>query len=89
MLRGSAVANLPPSSDPAWARLRELALPTIILCHGDDEVHPVASGKVLQELLPHAKLLLQPHLEAAEAAFPRELSRWLWNVASPAGDGDR
>ena len=88
VLRGSAATNLPPSTDPSWAQLRNLSVPTLILCHGDDCVHPLASGVKLQELLPHATLLQQPHLESAEAAFPRELSRWLWKVASPAGDGE-
>ena len=75
LLRGSAASNLPPASDAAWQRLQ--SIPTLLLCHGDDAVRPIASGVALQQVLPHATLLTADDLAAAEATFPAKAAEWL------------
>jgi pimeloyl-ACP methyl ester carboxylesterase len=41
-------------------RLGEISHPTLILTHPDDPLHPLASGELLHERLPHAKLAVAP-----------------------------
>jgi pimeloyl-ACP methyl ester carboxylesterase len=86
VLVGAATTNLPAADDPVWETLRAAGIPILILCHGKDEVHPVASGVALERLLaPHATLEIAEDAAAAEQTFPKLLARWLWRVASPAG----
>jgi pimeloyl-ACP methyl ester carboxylesterase len=37
--------------------LREVRIPTLIVCIGDDELHPVALGHIFEELMPNAELI--------------------------------
>lgn len=77
LLKGAANTNLPPATDACWARLKAANLPILILCHGNDAVHPVRSGEALQHLLPHATLKVEADEENAAKAFPATLAAWL------------
>ncbi len=41
-------------------RFGEIAQPTLILTHPDDPIHPLASGELLHERMPHARLAVAP-----------------------------
>ncbi len=41
-------------------RYGEITQPTLILTHPDDPIHPLRSGEMLHERLPHAKLAVAP-----------------------------
>ncbi len=41
-------------------RFTEIRQPALILTHPDDIVHPLASGELLRERMPHAKLAVAP-----------------------------
>lgn len=41
-------------------RLADIEHPTLILTHPDDPLHPLASGELLHERMPHAKLAVAP-----------------------------
>ncbi|MBI5283585.1 MAG: alpha/beta hydrolase [Chloroflexi bacterium] len=41
-------------------RLGEIQQPALVLTHPDDPIHPLSSGDVLHEKLPHAKLAVAP-----------------------------
>jgi|CXWL01.1.fsa_nt_gi pimeloyl-ACP methyl ester carboxylesterase len=41
-------------------RFREIEHSTLILTHPDDPLHPIASGEILHDLLPHARLAVAP-----------------------------
>jgi len=41
-------------------RFAEITQPTLILTHPDDEIHPLASGDLLHDRIPHAKLAVAP-----------------------------
>ena len=41
-------------------RLHEVQHPTLVLTHPDDEIHPLRSGEILHEHMPHAKLAVAP-----------------------------
>ncbi len=41
-------------------RLGEVEHPTLVLTHPDDEIHPLRSGEILHEHMPHAKLAVAP-----------------------------
>jgi len=41
-------------------RLGEVRQPALVLTHPDDPVHPLSSGEILHERLPHAKLAVAP-----------------------------
>lgn len=77
-LAGSAESNLPPRNDPCWDALRRRQMPILILAHGEDAVHPIASGAELAEMLGE-KATLQVAANEAEAsvAFPPLVSAWL------------
>jgi 3-oxoadipate enol-lactonase len=76
VLDGSAATDLPASDDSStWSRLH--GLPILILCHGEDGVHPVSSGTKLQELLPHATLEVAENQARAEETFPSILCSWM------------
>lgn len=85
VLRGAAETNLPPQSDSRWASLCDI--PLLILCHGEDEVHPISSGEQLASLLPHARLEVSANRERAEEDFPPLVCSWLREVLS-RGDFD-
>ena len=74
---GSALTDLPPSGDATWRVLLKAAIPTLILCHGNDEVHPLSSGQALKGILPHATLLEAASLPEAEAQFPSRVGDFL------------
>lgn len=83
VLAGAALSDLPPARDVAsWAVLKDT--PTLILTHGNDEVHPLESGDWLKNLIPHATLLKAKDVRAAEAEFPAAVASWLSRVAAPA-----
>jgi pimeloyl-ACP methyl ester carboxylesterase len=81
VLEGAAEADLPPKESAAYAALS--GIPVLLLCHGDDDVHPVSTGTQLMELLPpHAmsKLVVAADLAEGERTWPRILSDWLWHL---------
>jgi pimeloyl-ACP methyl ester carboxylesterase len=41
-------------------RLGEITQPTLVLTHPDDPIHPLASGEMLHERMPHARLAVAP-----------------------------
>lgn len=41
-------------------RFGEIAQPTLILTHPNDPIHPLASGELLHERMPHARLAVAP-----------------------------
>lgn len=41
-------------------RFRLIETPTLILTHPDDPIHPLSSGEVLHERMPHARLAVAP-----------------------------
>lgn len=41
-------------------RLGEIAHQTLVLTHPDDAIHPLRSGEILHERMPHAKLAVAP-----------------------------
>jgi pimeloyl-ACP methyl ester carboxylesterase len=41
-------------------RLSAITQPAVVLTHPDDPIHPLASGKILRERMPHAKLAVAP-----------------------------
>ena len=45
---------------PKIQRLGEITHPTLILTHPGDTLHPLASGELLHERMPHAKLAVAP-----------------------------
>lgn len=77
-VRGSAACDLPPASDARWDGLR--SMPILILCHGEDEVHPISSGNALAQLLPHARLEICENESSAKETFPAIVSSWLHGV---------
>ena len=86
VLDGSAATDLPASDDVrVWSKIREI--PILILCHGEDDVHPLSSGTRLKELLPHATLEVAENHAHAEGSFPRLLSSWMQRVLTRAGTG--
>ena len=81
VLRGAAECNFPSRDDErAWTAIRDT--PTLILCHGDDPVHPVATGIALHELLPASELHVAVDLAAAEIEFPSVLAAWLHKMST-------
>ena len=41
-------------------RFPEIAQPTLILTHPDDPIHPLVSGELMHERMPHARLAVAP-----------------------------
>ena len=83
VVRGSAECNLPLVSDTRWANLS--GIPILILCHGEDEVHPISSGIALTKLLPHARLEVAANESCANIEFPHIVSTWLRGVLEQQG----
>ena len=77
-VRGAAECNLPPISDARWTGLR--STPILILCHGEDAIHPVSSGTALKSVLPHARLEVAADEASARAEFPAVVAGWLRGV---------
>jgi pimeloyl-ACP methyl ester carboxylesterase len=42
-------------------RVSEIRAPTLVLAHPDDSLHPLRSGEVLSQQMPHARLELAPN----------------------------
>jgi pimeloyl-ACP methyl ester carboxylesterase len=63
------------------AQLAALALPTLVIGHGEDVIHPMAHARALAAAIPGARCLEIPPKargrEAYEAAFRTGLSRFL------------
>ena len=79
VLAGAAEADLPPARA---AEYRALAgIPVLILCHGEDDVHPVATGVALStRLLPThelSRIVVSSNLAEGEKAWPRILAEWM------------
>ena len=80
VVRGAADCNLPPVHHASWQSLRQT--PALILCHGDDAVHPIESGEALAAVLPQARLEVASDQEAAERRFPPLVADWLREVSA-------
>ena len=63
VFRGAGVSDLPDPDE-----LRQLEVPTLVLCWSGDDGHPVSTGERLAELLPNATL----HV----AASPEDVLEW-------------
>ena len=86
VLRGAAECNLPPKKDEVWTTIRHI--PALVLCHEEDEVHPVATSKAVHALLPRSTLHVAANLEAAKAEFPAVLVSWLRGIVALDRDSD-
>ena len=81
----AAMTDLPRPNDARWKMLvgsnkdKQKPIPVLILCHGKDDTHPLASGRLLkQHVLPHATL----HDTAADekearTQWPTVMAEWL------------
>lgn len=77
-----AIRGLLASPPMPRQRFSEIAHPTLILAHPDDPLHPLASGDILHDSMPHARLAVAPaatfwqehpaELSALAAAFARD-----------------
>jgi len=65
-------------------RFSEIAHPALILTHPDDPIHPLASGEILRERMPHARLAVAPSATYWQE-HPAELSALV--AAFARGDG--
>lgn len=64
--------------------LREVAIPTLIVCIEGDEIHPAELGRILAGLMPNAELLVYPSQAALFEQLPALVARV---SAFIAGDG--
>jgi 3-oxoadipate enol-lactonase len=55
--------------------LRRVEIPTLIVCIEGDEVHPAALGRILEDLLPNAELVVYEDQAALFAGIPTLLER--------------
>lgn len=65
------------------ARFSEITQPALILTHPDDPIHPLASGDLLYERMPHARLAVAP-----TATYWQENSDALTHVVSAFVKGE-
>ncbi len=63
LLRGAAIADLPPRD-----ALATVTIPTLLLAWTDDPAHPLATATQLHDLLPHSTLVV--------ASTPSDVARW-------------
>lgn len=73
----ASFTDLPAKDDKRWKALSNI--PIFILCHGEDENHPVESGLLLQQnVLPHATLHTSAKNEdQARLIWPQLMADWL------------
>jgi 3-oxoadipate enol-lactonase len=64
--------------------LRKVEAPTLILCQEGDELHPLALGEVLADLLPNAELLVIGSDDALMRQLPELVTRVAAFLAAPA-----
>ncbi len=64
--------------------LREIRIPTLIVCIEGDEIHPAELGRILADLMPNAELLEYPSQAALFERLPELVARV---SAFIAGDG--
>ena len=75
---GNAPSDLPAQEKASYAPLA--GIPVLILCHGEDDVHPVETGLALSRLLPsHAssRIVIVRDLADAKAKWPSIIADWL------------
>ena len=83
----ASMTDLPLPNDSRWKSLSggsnnnddQKPIPTLILCHGNDEAHPLASGRSLKEhVLPHATLSdTAADEDEARKMWPDIMAKWL------------
>lgn len=84
----ASMTDLPLPNDSRWTSLSggsnnndddQKPIPTLILCHGNDEAHPLASGRLLKEhVLPHATLSdIAANEDEARKMWPVIMANWL------------
>lgn len=64
-------------------RLGEIAQPALVMTHPDDPIHPLTSGELLHERMPHARLAVAP-----SPAYWRENPQALAHVVASFVRGD-
>ncbi len=74
VLAGSAGADLPALDAASYAAIK---CPVLLLSHGDDDVHPLSTGRALSELMPTSELVVADDLEAARRAWPAAVDDFL------------
>lgn len=83
---GAAITDLPDHRRDV-EEYRKITAPVLILCHGMDEAHPVLSGQLLAEAMPHATLYWTASDEdEARATWPKFIAEWLTEQGL-VGDG--
>jgi pimeloyl-ACP methyl ester carboxylesterase len=81
-LAGAAYTDLPEKAEA----YRAITVPVLILCHGQDENHPVLSGQQLANMMPQATLLLATNEEEARRKWPKKIAHWLMQQGLVEGD---
>jgi pimeloyl-ACP methyl ester carboxylesterase len=60
---------------PDRGMLRDVHIPTLIVCIEGDDVHPAELGRILADLLPNAELLVYGDQEELFAQIPTLVAR--------------
>jgi len=60
---------------PDRQQLREVRIPTLIVCIGGDEIHPSELGRILAGLMPNAELIEYPSQAALFERLPELVAR--------------
>lgn len=55
----------------------KVTCPVLILCHGQDEAHPIETGTILKEKIPQSTLKLALNEDEARRVWPEIISDWL------------
>ena len=71
VLRGSQLANLPPSVE-----LEAIQTPTLILAWTDDPSHPISSAEEVKRRLPNAQLLIA-HNASEVSTWTEEIRKFV------------
>ena len=56
-------------------RMRAVAAPTLLICREGDEIHPAVVGRILEEIMPNAELLMFADGEEMYRAIPQIVAR--------------
>lgn len=60
---------------PDREMLREVAIPTLIVCIEGDEIHPSELGRIMSGLMPNAELIVYPSQDELFAQVPALVAR--------------
>jgi pimeloyl-ACP methyl ester carboxylesterase len=60
---------------PDREMLRDVPIPTLIVCIEGDEIHPAELGRILADLLPNAELIVYASQDELFAGLPNLVAR--------------